>query len=240
MDGHEVLPNQVADSNGVAYMVIGVDADTNNALLDIYANECARDANLLLIVPKSMLPFTLPRDVIMHKWMEPTSLLELALWGSKPMDSPPLTREECRTACGADVIVPAVLPFLTGTEIGRKTDAVAVGERELFVKDIEAKLRGQLPKDAEDGNVLVHQMVHNSFNKHPSGKSSTERGMLIRHLNGITSDARAVNLTECSIYEGLVHIDDWTTDWVCFLNDEEQEFVRENLDTFKDLFRASA
>ena len=88
----------------------------------------------------------------------------------------------------------------------------------------------------ETGEILVHQTIYNAFHPHPSGKNSMQRGMLIRHLNGDASDNRAVNLAECSVYEAMVHIDDWVTDWTCFLTEEEQQFVRENVDTFRKLY----
>ena len=63
-----------------------------------------------------------------------------------------------------------------------------------------------------------------------------QRGMFIRHLNGNTSDSYASNLAECTIYEALVHIDEWSADWVCFLNEDEKQFVRENVESMIEMY----
>ena len=89
-------------------------------------------------------------------------------------------------------------------------------------------------------SIPRHIIVHDTFNTHPSGLTAGQRGMLIRHLNGNRSDNHAMNLAECTVYDALEHIDDWTTDWVCYLNEEEQEFLKENVDTIKELFRPAA
>ena len=224
LDGHNVLPGQLAESNGVRFMIIDLSVEVRRALLENYATRSGSDANLMLVLPLKMLPFTLPPSITLHKWKDATTLLELALWKSE------------LGKCGADVIIPGVLPFLSGFEIG-KAKGLVVGERELLIKKIQSILKCPGYELAlETGEILIHQQVYNAFRPHPSGKSSMQRGMLIRHLNGVSSDNRADNLAECSIYEAMVHIDDWVTDWTCFLTEEEQQFVRENVDTFRKLY----
>jgi hypothetical protein len=64
-------------------------------------------------------------------------------------------------------------------------------------------------------------------------KFASQGHKVARHLNGNTWDNRVVNLDWCNIYDALVHIDDWTTDWVCHVTEEEAKFVRDNIETFK-------
>lgn len=196
--GYEVLPGQLIESGGLQYMIIEPKVEARTALLESYATRSDLDANLMLVVPLKMLPYTLPPSITLHKWKDATTLLELAL------------RRSDLGKCGADVIIPGVLPFLSGFEIG-KAKGIVVGELEMLTKKIQNifKCPGY---GAKTGESLVHQIVYNTFHPHPSGKSSMERGMLIRHLNGDAFDNRAVNLAECSVYEAMVHIDDWVTD----------------------------
>ena len=70
----------------------------------------------------------------------------------------------------------------------------------------------------------MHTMVHESFNKHPSGLVSRKRGMFICHLNGILADNRAVNLVECHPYDAFTH-PDWEVDWKMSLTKQES-FVK--------------
>ena len=73
--------------------------------------------------------------------------------------------------------------------------------------------------------VNVHTMVHETFNKHPSGLVSRKRGMFIRHLNGILADNRAVNLVECHPYDAFTH-PDWEVDWKMSLTKQEVSLWR--------------
>ena len=46
-----------------------------------------------------------------------------------------------------------------------------------------------------------------------------------------------IQLVECTVHDAFVNVDDWTTDWVCrFTVEEEQQFARENIETFKQLY----
>ena len=65
-----------------------------------------------------------------------------------------------------------------------------------------------------------------------------QRGMFIRHLNGNTSDSYASNLAGCTISEALVHIDEWSTDWVCFLNEDEKQ-LRENVESMIEMYHTT-
>lgn len=223
LDGHDVLPGQLAESNGVRFMIIDLCDEIRTALLENFATRSGLDANLMLVVPFKMLPLTLPPSITLYKWKDATTLLELALWKSELGKS-------------ADVIIPGVLPFLSGFEIG-KAKGFVVGEREVRIKKIQNIFRCPGYELAmKTGEILIHQQIYNAFHPHPFGKNSMQRGMLIRHLNGVSADNRAENLAECSVYEALMHIDDWVTDWTCFLTEEEQQFVRENVDTFRELY----
>lgn len=67
-------------------------------------------------------------------------------------------------------------------------------------------------------------------------KFARQSHQFCRHLNDNTHDNRVVNLAWCNIYDALVHINDWTTDWVCYVTREEAHFVRDNIETFKALY----
>ena len=263
LSGHEVCPNQIVQqSHGVKHMIIAVDDDLRHALLEDYACRCARYTNLLLVVRLDLIPFALPGNLVLHKWRKATTLLELALWRSQivlandqvdanadtkhlrqkhelsredtsnlPAENNVELRQLCHAKSGADVIIPRVLSYLTGVEIGDKVKCT-VGECELHIKVIESKmnlLQGPTP--------FLHQVVYNSFHLHPSGKSTMERGKRIRHFNGNNADNSPGNLAECTMYEALVHIDDWTSDWCCFLTQDEEKFVRDNIGTFRGLYK---
>ena len=201
---------------------------------------CARDANLLLIMPMAKLPFALPHAIVMHQCKIATSLLELGLWRSKLLAADGeavTTREQCRATCGTDVIVPGVLPYLTGVDVGETAEPMMVGGHELMVVHVQDKLKDQRAHAPEDPDIpiMTHQIVYNTCHPHPSGKSSKQRGRFIRFLNGDTDDTSPENLAECSFYDAFVHIDDWTTDWIFFVSDEEQQFVRDNVELMKRL-----
>ena len=86
--------------------------------------------------------------------------------------------------------------------------------------------------------VNVHTMVHETFNKHPSGLVSRKRGMFIRHLNGILADNRAVNLVECHPYDAFTH-PDWEVDWKMSLTKQEVSFVEKNMGMFAEMYKWS-
>mmetsp|Transcript_41791 Transcript_41791/g.75227 ORF Transcript_41791/g.75227 Transcript_41791/m.75227 type:complete len:215 (-) Transcript_41791:112-756(-) len=62
MSGHDVRPYQNAESNGVKYAILPLGDDLKGALLEKYATDCDEGVNLLLLMPRSMLPFALPAN----------------------------------------------------------------------------------------------------------------------------------------------------------------------------------
>ena len=266
-DGYEVLPGQVVDHNRITYLIVGLDDDMNSALLgktkhkhqsfdftyhnlcilhynhnfsstEYYANQCSRGVKLLLVQPLDTFPFTLPSCLTLHKWKEPLSLLKLALSNSflNSNGGVGTTRDQWGVDDAPRAIIPNVLPFLSGVEIGESAKGIVVGERELTIKSIRDKFRLQaLPSLNEMQEIVFmqHMFVYNVF----VSPGSMMRGNFIRFLNGNTDDIRPYNLAECTKYEALVHIDDWVTDWDCFITKEEAQFVRDNIETFKALYK---
>ena len=121
--GYEVLPGQLIESGGVQFMIIDPKVEVRTALLESHAIRSGLDANLMLVVPMKMLPYTLPPSITLHKWKDATTLLELAL-------------RRCELGKSADVVIPGVLPFLSGFEIG-KAKGIVVGEHEVLTKKIQ-------------------------------------------------------------------------------------------------------
>jgi hypothetical protein len=48
----------------------------------------------------------------------------------------------------------------------------------------------------------------------------------IRHVNGNTQDNRASNLAVVTLREAFNNIATWRVDWVCYVTEEEVEFVK--------------
>jgi len=86
-------------------------------------------------MPFESIPFTMPRSVNLHKWKDAAAELELALWKSELVEDAKddddgggaTTRAESRSNCGADIVIPNVLPVLSGFEVGSEVEPVAVG-----------------------------------------------------------------------------------------------------------------
>ncbi|EJK71654.1 hypothetical protein THAOC_06883 [Thalassiosira oceanica] len=89
-------------------------------------------------------------------------------------------------------------------------------DRDLMIQKIKNKWRfRQGPKETEGGsslNVLAHQICYNNFAPHPSRLSTMQRGLFIRHLNGVHSDNDVWNLAEIHPYDAFKH-PDWVVDW---------------------------
>lgn len=71
-------------------------------------------------------------------------------------------------------------------------------------------------------------------------KFARERNQFIRHINGNTLDNNIHNLAWVNAYDALVHVNDWTTDWACYVTEEEAQFVRDNIETFMTLYQCFA
>ena len=84
--------------------------------------------------------------------------------------------------------------------------------------------------------VNAHQICYNNFARHPSRLSTMQRGLFIRHLNGVLSDNDIWNLAEVHPYDAFKH-PDWVVDWKIPLNSREVDFVLANLDTFAEIYR---
>ena len=58
----------------------------------------------------------------------------------------------------------------------------------------------------------------------------------IRHVDGNTLNNHIMNLMTVSPYDAFTH-PEWKVDWVCYLEDDEIAFVRENMDLFAALYK---
>ena len=92
----------------------------------------------------------------------------------------------------------------------------------------------KLPFTVSNGTVVGERELRIQAIK---DKFASENNHFIRHINGNTLDNNIHNLAWCSVYDALEHIDDWTTDWMCYVTEKEAQFVRDNIDTFKALYK---
>lgn len=74
---------------------------------------------------------------------------------------------------------------------------------------------------------FVRKTVKSVRNKW-SKQTRYSNGYFVRHLDGDATNDCLLNGAWVHPYDALEHIDDWTTDILCDLSDEEAEFVKAN------------
>lgn len=87
----------------------------------------------------------------------------------------------------------------------------------------------RLPFTLSNGAIVGERELRIEYIK---SKFAGRGNQFIRHINGNTLDNNIDNLAFVTAYDALVHVSDWTTNWVCYVTEEEAQFVRDNIDAF--------